>query len=47
MCSCGSGKTTTATKWLHTSPAGKTTAYTSEGDARMAAAREGGTVKPG
>ena len=46
-CNCGSKKAGTSTKWTHTSPSGKSTSYSSEMDARMAASREGGTVKRG
>ena len=47
MCSCGKSKTGTAsTQWVHTSPTGVKTPYSTEGDARTAVAREGGTAKP-
>lgn len=48
MCSCGgSSGSGTAKSFVHIAPNGKKTAYAKEGDARMAAAREGGEVKPG
>lgn len=43
-CACGS-KNGSSQSWVHTDPSGKRTTYSSEGDARMAASREGGTVK--
>lgn len=43
-CACGS-KTNSTRKWLHTNPSGVKTVYDSEQDARMAASREGGTVR--
>ena len=46
-CNCGSKKSGAAAKWTHTNPSGKITTYSSEMDARMAASREGGTVKRG
>lgn len=47
MCQCGKKKKgASSSQWTHTSPSGKTTTYSRESDARMAAAREGGTAKP-
>lgn len=47
MCNCGKKRAGAASsQWIHTSAAGKRTTYAKESDARMAAAREGGTVKP-
>ena len=44
-CNCGAGrKTATSKPWVHTDKTGKKTTYDREASARMAAARQGGTV---
>lgn len=45
-CNCGKSKKTATTSWSHIAPDGKVTVYRSEFDARTAAAREGGRVRP-
>lgn len=46
-CNCGAGrKPATSKTWVHVSTTGKKTTYAKEADARMAAARMGGTAKP-
>lgn len=47
MCSCGGNKSGTPKSFIHISPTGVKTSYSKEGDARMAAAREGGKVQAG
>lgn len=45
-CACGSKKAGgVQKKWTHTDSTGKKTTYSSEMDARMAASRQGGTVR--
>ena len=45
-CNCGKKKTPGVPRiWVHTTPGGVQTSYSSEQDARMAMAREGGTIK--
>lgn len=45
-CACGSKKADGSKKnWVHTAPDGVKKTYSSETDARMAAARAGGTVR--
>ena len=47
MCSCGKGKTSAAPNgWVHIAPDGKQTDKKTEGEARMAVAREGGKAQP-
>lgn len=45
-CNCGSGRKGASTTWIHTDTAGKKKTYSSETEARMAASRKGGTVRP-
>ena len=44
-CNCGKNKVGAAKNWQHTAPNGKKKTYSSEMDARVAASREGGTVR--
>lgn len=45
-CACGSKKADgTKKNWVHTAPDGKKKTYSSEMDARMAASRQGGSVR--
>lgn len=44
-CGCGKGKTSGTRTWVVTSPDGAKKTYSSEMDARTAAARSGGTVR--
>lgn len=45
-CACGSKKKNGAPKtWTHVSPNGVQTSYSSEQDARLAMANQGGTLK--
>lgn len=45
-CNCGRNRASSNQTWIHTDPNGKKTSYSSEMDARMAASREGGSVRP-
>lgn len=45
-CNCGKNRLGGVKKWTHKAPDGTTKTYSSETEARMAAARQGGTVKP-
>lgn len=44
-CACGSNKKSSTQNWLHKKPNGTTQTHSSEMDAQLAAAREGGTVR--
>lgn len=46
-CGCGGRKNGAPQTWIHTDPNGRKTSYSSEMDARMAASRDGGTVRAG
>lgn len=47
MCSCGGSSGGVAKTFIHVAPNGVKTPYSKEGDARTAAAREGGKIIPG
>lgn len=46
-CNCGAGRKGASKNWVHTDPGGNKKSYSSETEARMAASRKGGTVRPG